>query len=167
LLPTDADIELCHSLIPYQAWKNAFALMATYGLRPHEVGRIELVDLPILRVLENTKTGFRLVRPLHPHWIEKFGITFDMEMPRLTGANNSALGRRVANQFAKYKIGFPPYNLRHADAVRCSIAYQMPVAVAAKMMGHSAAIHQATYLRHVREDSVAEIYAKKVEEFKL
>jgi hypothetical protein len=42
----------------------------------------------------------------------------------------------------------------------------MPVAIAAKMMGHSANVHQSVYLRHLTEDSVSEIYAKKVEEFK-
>lgn len=165
-LPTDETIELYHGLIPTLAWRNAYALMATFGIRPHEVGRLDLSELPILRVLENTKTGSRMVRPLHPHWIEKFGITKAMEMPQISGTKNADLGNRVTHQFNRYAIAFPPYNLRHAYAVRCSITYQMPTAIAAKMMGHSATVHQSVYLRHVTEDSINEIYDKKVEEFR-
>jgi integrase len=168
-LPTDETIELYWSLIPTIAWKNAYALMAVYGIRPHEVGRVNLAncEFPILQVPHETKTGFRLVRPLHPHWVEKFGISSTMEMPKISGYKNADIGNRVSHQFSRYAIAFPPYNLRHAYAVRCSIAYQMPTAIAAKMMGHSANVHQAVYLRHLSEESVDQVYAKKVEEFKV
>lgn len=88
-----------------------------------------------------------------------------MELPRITAEKNKELGSRVGHQFTRYAIPFPAYNLRHCYAVRCSITYQMPVAIAAKMMGHSAAIHQNTYLRHLKETTVDEIFEKKVAEF--
>jgi integrase len=166
-LPTDEQIELYHSLIPTKAWKNAYALIAVYGLRPHELLHLDLSELPILKVLENTKTGCRNIRPLHPEWLAKFKIAKSMELPNITASKNTEIGSRVGHQFKRYAIPFPPYNLRHAYAVRCSIAYQMPVAIAAKMMGHSAAVHQSVYLKHLTEDSVSEIYQKKVSEFKV
>jgi integrase len=90
-----------------------------------------------------------------------------MELPNITASKNAEIGSRVGHQFKRYGLPFPPYNLRHAYAVRCSIAYQMPVAIAAKMMGHSANVHQSVYLRHLTEESVSEIYSKKVAEFKI
>jgi len=164
-LPTDEQIELYHSLIPTDAWQNAYALIAVFGLRPHELLHLDLSELPILKVLENTKTGCRNIRPLHPEWIEKFEIAPFLELPNITAKRNDEIGSRVGHQFKRYAIPFPPYNLRHAYAVRCSIAYQMPVAIAAKMMGHSAAVHQSVYLKHLSEESVAEIYAKKLVEY--
>jgi integrase len=164
-LPSDEDIEMYHNLIPVKAWQNAYALIAIYGIRPHELVHLDLSDLPVLHVLENTKTGCRSIRGLHPKWIQEFGIKADMELPKITAQKNQEIGSRVGHQFTRYGIPFPAYNLRHAYAVRCSIIYQMPVAITAKMMGHSAAIHQATYLRHMKETTIDEIFEKKVAEF--
>ena len=54
------------------------------------------------------------------------------------------IGRRVSEQFRRYKISFTPYDLRHAWAVR-TILIGLPNTVAAKMMGHSVSIHTKTY----------------------
>jgi integrase len=167
LLPTDAEIELYHSLIPNKSWQNAYALIATFGLRPHEIMHLDLSELPVLDVLDSTKTKFHRVRALHTHWIEKFDIRPDMVLPAITFRRNEEIGSRVGHQFTRYGIPFPAYNLRHAYAIRCSITYQMPVAIAAKMMGHSAAIHQNVYLRHVTDESIDEIFDKKVKEKEL
>ena len=47
-------------------------------------------------------------------------------------------------QFRRYEVGFSPYDLRHAWAVR-TIHLGLPDTVAARMMGHSVAIHTRTY----------------------
>ena len=54
-----------------------FALMATYGLRNHEVFFSDLSCLKkggdkILRVFPNTKTGEHQVWPFHPEWVGLF-----------------------------------------------------------------------------------------------
>ena len=54
------------------------------------------------------------------------------------------VGRRVAEQFRRYDLPLTPYDLRHAWAVR-TIHIGLPDTVAARMMGHSVAIHTRTY----------------------
>ncbi|MFM8935376.1 MAG: tyrosine-type recombinase/integrase, partial [Vulcanococcus sp.] len=54
------------------------------------------------------------------------------------------VGRRVAEQFRRYGLPLTPYDLRHAWAVR-TIHIGLPDTVAARMMGHSVAIHTRTY----------------------
>jgi integrase len=157
-LPTDEDIVMYHGLIPNKSWQNAFALMATYGLRPHEICHLDFSILPNLHVLDDTKTGERIARAMLPEWVDLFGIKADMLLPRIVGRTNREIGDRVVTQFSRYAIGFPPYNLRHAWCVRGSVVFKMPVAIMAKMAGHSAAVHEATYLRHLREDQVQLVY---------
>jgi integrase len=50
----------------------------------------------------------------------------------------------VAEQFRRYDLPLTPYDLRHAWAVR-TIHIGLPDTVAARMMGHSVAIHTRTY----------------------
>ena len=54
------------------------------------------------------------------------------------------VGRRVAEQFRRYKLPLTPYDLRHSWAVR-TIHIGLPDTIAARMMGHSVAIHTRTY----------------------
>jgi integrase len=164
-LPNEEEIVKYHALIPNLSWQNAYALMAAYGVRPHEVGRVDLSELPNLQILENTKTGFRVAKAFPPEWIELFNVSPQMELPKITGRTNQDLGDRVGTQFKRYGVPFPPYNLRHAFAVRASIKYQMPVALVAKILGHSVVVHQSTYLRHMSQDIVDEVYDKTIQKF--
>jgi hypothetical protein len=107
-LPTDADIELYHKLIPTPSWQNAYALIATFGLRPHEIMHLDLSSLPVLDVLGETKTGARRIRGLNPQWVEQFGISADMELPKITTPKNRAIGSQVTHQFKRYGIPSPP-----------------------------------------------------------
>ncbi len=156
-LPSDKEIINSFQLIPNPKWRFVFGLMATYGLRNHEVFFSDLSCLKkgedrILRVFPNTKTGEHQVWPFHPEWVDLF------ELDKLTDSSNSLprikkdlkettlqhIGRRVSEQFKRYKISFTPYDLRHAWAVR-TILIGLPNTVAAKMMGHSVSIHTKTY----------------------
>jgi len=63
-------------------WGWVFAMVATYGLRPHEVWHIaELPDAQGLisigvaaRHIKVTKTGFRVALPLPAHWVERYRL---------------------------------------------------------------------------------------------
>ena len=156
-LPTDEEIINNFKLIPNQKWRFVFGLMATYGLRNHEVFFSDLSCLKkdgdkILRVFPNTKTGEHQVWPFHPEWVDLFELektsnAFDLLPSIKTNLKDTTLqhiGRRVSEQFRRYKISFTPYDLRHAWAVR-TILIGLPNTVAAKMMGHSVSIHTKTY----------------------
>jgi len=156
-LPSDEDIINNFQLIPNPKWRFVFGLMATYGLRNHEVFFSDLSCLKnsgdrILRVFPNTKTGEHQVWPFHPEWVRLFELdntthNSDLLPDIKTDLKHTTLqhiGRRVSEQFRRYKISFTPYDLRHAWAVR-TILIGLPNTVAAKMMGHSVSIHTKTY----------------------
>ena len=126
--------------------------MATYGLRNHEVffcdcSALQGGDAPVVRVLATSKTGEHQVWPFLPEWVEHFALA-DLRRPPVTTdleqVTLQQVGRRVMEQFRRYEVGFSPYDLRHAWAVR-TIHLGLPDTVAARMMGHSVAIHTRTY----------------------
>jgi hypothetical protein len=156
-LPGDSQILGLVERIPNPAWRLAYGLMATYGLRNHEVFFCDLAALApggdrVIRVLPTSKTGEHQVWPFQPEWVEHFGlerlgldsgalpaVTVDLRHTTL-----QQVGRRVAEQFRRYALPITPYDLRHAWAVR-TIHIGLPDTVAARMMGHSVAIHTRTY----------------------
>ena len=156
-LPTDESIEKLWEKIPNESWKFVFGLMATYGLRNHEVFFCDLSSLTnfgdkIIRVLPTTKTGEHQVWPFHPEWVEKFELSKLGENPELLPSINKDLkittlqniGKKITDQFKRYSLQIKPYDLRHAWAVR-TIFYDLPDTVAARMMGHSVSLHTQTY----------------------
>jgi len=156
-LPKDEAIEEIWAKIPNESWKFVFGLMATYGLRNHEVFFCDLSSLTrvgdkIIRVLPTTKTGEHQVWPFHPEWVEKFELSKLGENPGLLPNINSDLkhttlqkiGKKITDQFKRYSLQIKPYDLRHAWAVR-TIFYDLPDTVAARMMGHSVSLHTQTY----------------------
>ena len=156
-LPTDEVIEKLWEQIPNKSWKFVFGLMATYGLRNHEVFFCDLNSLTnfgdkIIRVLPTTKTGEHQVWPFHPEWVEKFELSKLGENPQLLPNINRDLkittlqniGKKITDQFKRYSLQIKPYDLRHAWAVR-TIFYDLPDTVAARMMGHSVSLHTQTY----------------------
>lgn len=156
-LPTDSQI-LKHALeISNPAWKLVYGLMATYGLRNHEVFFCDLSALApggdrVLRILPTTKTGEHQAWPFQPEWVTHFGLeklgNNSAKLPDVkTDLRQTTLqqvGRRVSEQFRRYKLPLTPYDLRHAWAVR-TIHIGLPDTVSARMMGHSVAIHTRTY----------------------
>jgi len=156
-LPTDELIEKIWEKIPNQSWKFVFGLMATYGLRNHEVFFCDLSSLSsfgdkIIRVLPTTKTGEHQVWPFHPEWVDKFELSKLGKNPELLPNINRDLkittlqniGKKITDQFKRYSLQIKPYDLRHAWAVR-TIFYDLPDTVAARMMGHSVSLHTQTY----------------------
>ena len=84
--------------------------------------------------------------------VDRFGLTtlgsHQEALPQIqTDLRRTTLqqvGRRVSEQFRRYDLPITPYDLRHAWAVR-TIHIGLPDTVAARMMGHSVAIHTRTY----------------------
>jgi len=156
-LPGDPQILALVDQIPNPAWRLAYGLMATYGLRNHEVFFCDLSALApggdrVIRVLPTSKTGEHQVWPFQPEWVEHFGLeqlgALQPPLPPVTTdlrrTTLQQVGRRVAEQFRRYALPITPYDLRHAWAVR-TIHIGLPDTVAARMMGHSVAIHTRTY----------------------
>jgi integrase len=156
-LPSDAQILGVVERIPNPRWRLVYGLMATYGLRNHEVFFCDFSALApggdrVLRVLPTSKTGEHQVWPFQPEWVERFALdrlgreaeglpAVDTDLRRTT---LQRVGQRVSEQFRRYQLPLTPYDLRHAWAVR-TIHIGLPDTVAARMMGHSVAIHTRTY----------------------
>ena len=156
-LPTDEQILHWFHHIPNPAWQFVYGMMAVYGLRNHEVFFCDCRALvagegdAVIEVLETTKTGTHDVWPFPPTWVEEFGLR-EVTLPEIeTNLDKTTLqriGQQVTLQFRRYGIPFLPYDLRHAWAVR-TILMGLPDTVAARMMGHSVAIHNQTYHRWI------------------
>jgi integrase len=154
-LPSDEDIVAIFDTIPNPTWRFVYGVMATYGLRNHEVFFCNYQSLQnpdsaaVIEVLETTKTGRHEVWPFYPEWVTRFQLQEVCLPPINTDLSQTTLqriGQRVSAQFKRYGIPFSPYDLRHAWAVR-TIHVGLPDTVAAQMMGHSVAIHNRTYHR--------------------
>lgn len=160
-IPTDASIEYFIDSIEYPKWQVAFGLIATYGLRPHEVFCLnERIDEDGCLDLTSKKTGWRMVIPQNPAWIDRWNLR-DGSLPAFNPKHNGKdLGARVTTQFARYRAKAEVmwredpqcYDLRHAYAARFhtrSEFQRLRVDQMAKFMGHSEKIHRSTYMRWI------------------
>lgn len=147
-LPTDNLIVEWYSEIDDYKWRWVFGILATYGLRNHEVFFLDLPGLmsgnKILTVLQG-KTGYRKIWPYHPEWVEQFGLQ-NVKIPNINlDRNNSFIGGTVSQRFRRNEgLPFKVYDLRHAWAVR-TLEYGIDISLAAKQMGHSLQVHSNLY----------------------
>ncbi|MBD2462202.1 site-specific integrase [Oscillatoria sp. FACHB-1407] len=156
-LPSDEEILAVYDTIPNPTWRFVYGIMATYGLRNHEVFFCDYTALQqgnreaSIEVLDTTKTGHHEVWPFYPDWVERFNLR-QVELPPvntdLTQTTLQRIGQLVSVQFRRYNLPFSPYDLRHAWAVR-TIHIGLPDTVAARMMGHSVTVHTRTYHRWI------------------
>ncbi|MDX2231614.1 MAG: hypothetical protein NW220_18410 [Leptolyngbyaceae cyanobacterium bins.349] len=152
---SDEEIAYWWKQVPNPAWRWVYGVMAALGLRDHEVFFCEWQE-DGLYVTEG-KTGPRLVfEAFYPEWVDQWNLK-EIIRPNIdaraivdkTGSYES-LGDKVARQFRRYKIPFPPYDLRHAYAIRASVSFGLPETTAAHLMGHSPQVHTAKYHRHIK-----------------
>jgi hypothetical protein len=154
-LPSDQQIIQAYETIPNPAWRFVYGMMATYGLRNHEVFFCDYRALAngdpeaMIEVLPITKTGSHEVWAFPPEWVDRFQLrTIHLPPVNLDLGQTTLqrIGHQVTCQFRRYQIPFSPYDLRHAWAVR-TIHMGLPDTVSARMMGHSVAVHTRTYHR--------------------
>lgn len=145
-LPTDQAIVDFWQTLTNPGWKWVYGMMATFGLRNHEVFYLDLDDLVAggesVRVTEGKTTGHQ-VFAYHPEWIETFNLV-DVVKPNVTGRQHSDFGDRVTCYLRRAQMPFAPYDLRHCWAIR-TVRYGIPDTLAAQQMGHSVAVHHDTY----------------------
>jgi integrase len=142
-IPSDKLIEEIWGKIKLPHWRWMFGMIATYGLRPHEIAECELDLDGFCHVGDETKTGFHIAWPVHKHWIKDFKLRKEHRPPQskddVAHAANDYLHKRG-------RVPFPLYNLRHAYAIRL-FNKNIPSSIGAKVMGHSEEIHRNTYQR--------------------
>ena len=154
-LPDDTAIALWQSKISNPGWRWVYSMIATYGLRPHEVFRLDHQQLcqgsKIVSVLENTKTGSRQVWACYPEWFEQFAL-WEVELPKISlDRTNEAVGRSCSHYFLDFKLPFRLYDLRHRWAVR-TMEFGLDISLAAQQMGHSVQTHSQTYHHWITQD---------------
>ncbi|MEL7143298.1 MAG: site-specific integrase [Cyanobacteria bacterium J06573_11] len=137
-------------------WRWVYGMMATYGLRNHEVFKLDLDDFPIVHIFDETKTGSREVWPCYPEWAERWGL----ESRVLPGIDLERTNQKIGHSVTEYlspKLPFTPYDLRHAWAVR-TISFGWPDALSAQQMGHSLIVHNNTYQRWISKRDHQKMY---------
>ena len=165
-LPTDEEIVEAILQLKNPQWRWVASMLATYGLRPHEIFHLDTQALEsgqgsFIEVLDDTKTGERTVLPLYPEWVEQFNLR-DKQLPEVSGHDNSRLGGSVSKHFRDEQMPFKPYDLRHCWAVR-ALQFGVPVSLAAKWMGHSVDVHTKTYQAWISGEVEDQVYEQSLQ----
>ncbi|MEH2414457.1 site-specific integrase [Nostoc sp.] len=166
-LPSDLTIAKHFYEIESQPWRWVYGMLATYGLRNHEVFRLDFGAIArgdyIVNVGQNSKTGSRRIWPCYPEWFTEFNLQ-EVQMPKIDlNQANHALGHVVTVWFKRHAIPFAPYNLRHCWAIR-ALEFGLDISLAAQQMGHSAKIHSELYhhwISHKHHQRAFELMANK------
>ena len=155
-LPDDELIAWGYEQITNPAWRWVYGMMATYGLRNHEVFYLKLEQFPIVEVTETTKTGTRQVFPCYPEWAKQWNLSDRVLPPVDLNRSNDKIGHSVT-KYLSPKLPFVPYDLRHAWAIR-TLEFGFPIELAARQMGHSVAVHERTYHRWITAKHYQRMY---------
>jgi integrase len=158
-VPTDAEIIAWVEGAPDPV-RWYWGMMATYGLRPHEIEGAVLIERDLCQVAEGTKTGFRTVVPLPRAWVERFDLQDRRLRLRLEGSTDrpDAVSKWLSKETKKLGLPWRCYSLRHAFARRLweRGGSRLDIYTASRLMGHTAAIHSRTYRAHIQPHQVAE-----------
>lgn len=157
-----------------ESWGWIFAIIATYGLRPHEVLAInyEKSFQPPYYCLyidedltEGTKTGSRVVYPLPLEWVKLFDIANPKTRYLEKHKHSSVPLKKFADRFAermRFKnVGFKPYDLRHRYAIR-GRELGFHIDNLAKWMGHSLKENTQTYQKYWDDNSHIIVYERRL-----
>jgi integrase len=152
-LPDDSTIARTYYEIKNPAWQWVYGMIAAYGLRNHEVFRLDLRALKagesIITVLANSKTGTRRVWAFFPEWFEEWEL-YNPKLPNVNvDSSNPVVGRAVTQYFRRY-LPFRPYDLRHCWAIR-TLEFGLDLTLAAQQMGHSVKMHTDLYHHWISE----------------
>lgn len=164
-LPSDRQVEAFIDRLENRSWQVVFGYIATWGLRNHEVFRLHSLpdDEGLIEISDNSKTGFHVVAPAHPKWIERWNLR-NFNLPgHNPESSHVVLGKAVSKYMqrhrplAHWREEPKTYDLRHAWAARVHTHpdySHIDVSVAAEMMGHAEKIHKATYLRWTKKEDL-------------
>jgi integrase len=152
-IPSDIEIANWHQKLVNPAWKWTYGILATYGLRNHEVFRLDLEQIrngnQIIHVLDG-KTGSRRVWACFPEWFDIFCLS-DVHLPEANlKRTNAQLGNNVTHYFVRHHLPFSPYDLRHAWAIR-TLEFGLDITLASQQMGHSLKVHSESYHHWISE----------------
>jgi integrase len=158
-IPTDEAIASWWGKIPNPAWRWVYGVMASMGLRDHEIFFCHWQDDGLF--VEKGKTGERLVfDSFYPEWTEQWNLR-EIHRPSIQNVDqlyeDGKLGDKVARGFRRYGVPFTPYDLRHACGIRMSVTFQLPVTTAAALMGHTPKVHLERYHRHISQATNREV----------
>lgn len=152
-IPSDELIAKCWYELKNPAWRWFYGMLAAYGLRPHEVFRIDFAQLGkgerIVQVLDQTKTGRHRVWPFYPEWFDEFDLANVQVPPIDVSRGNEFIGRSACSRFWG-KIPFNLYSLRHAWSIR-TLEFGLPTELAAQQQGHSHSTHVRIYHRWITD----------------
>jgi integrase len=157
-IPTDAAIVEARGRIDNPQWLWVFSMMAAYGLRPYEVFFCEWKPDGLYVPRGKSDTDRVIAESLYPEWQTDWDLR-TVAKPNLNYLNlydKGELGGRIGRQFRRMDIGFAPYDLRHAFALR-GITLGLPPATTAEMMGHTLQVHIATYNKHIKASQNREV----------
>jgi integrase len=144
-----------------------WGMMACYGLRPHEIEGAALIDRDFCQVADGTKTGFRTVVPLPREWVERFRLRDRRLRPRLEGSIDrpDAVSKWLSKELRRQGLRWRPYALRHAYGGRLwrEGGSKLDVYTAARLMGHTPAVHARTYRAHIQPSQIAEAAERALE----
>jgi hypothetical protein len=142
-----------------------FGMLATYGLRPHELLAIDYqrsLKPPYYEIYldkkltDGLKTGNRTIYPLPYDWVDKFDL-IHVKNQCILNKKVDNLKDKVAKRFQLKKLGFPPYNLRHRYAIR-GHERGVPIGQMAKWMGHSVQMHTDIYQKWMPDSTHKKIF---------
>jgi integrase len=160
-IPSDDQVMNWAEQIQDSRWRTFFQLVATYGLRNHEVFYVDLHRLKSnpLAAISDGKTGAHTSIPLPLDWWERWFKGKDLDLPKINWRRNSDIGRLSAQYFKRQSLPFHLYDLRHAWSIRCTHSGIDP-AIAAQLQGHSLKVHSDIYLRSTSERDYLEVLHK-------
>jgi len=166
-----------------ESWGWIFAVIATYGLRPHEVLAIDYEKsllppyFPIYineKITGGTKTGSRVVLPLPLEWVTHFDIPnpktkYIDESRKLFETKIRTFADRFGERLENKGINFRAYDMRHRYAIRGrELGFHSDEL--AKWLGHTLNEHIQTYQKYWTDDSHSIVYEtgrRRSEELKI
>lgn len=154
-IPEDGVIEATILGISAPHWRWCLGMLATYGLRPHELEEIQPGTDKTWIVADYTKTGSRQVHPCPSSWYEVFALGSIAKPP----TSRQELSARLSFQLRRIKAPFTCYALRHAYAIRL-MEKGVPPELGCRLMGHSLQTHETQYKRWLQRDRITRAMAR-------
>lgn len=153
-IPTDAEIEEWFFKIDNPEYQWAYGILATYGIRPSEINKLQFEKMPIL-ICHGKKSdrSDRIIYPYPDKWVE----LFDLANPKFKDKKTAA--KQINVYFLRHGLPFTPYALRDRWAIR-TMELGLDIKLRADEMGHSVQVHSEEYLRWIKDEQHAIAFEK-------